>query len=218
MKPPAILFDLDGTLIDSIELLLSSMEHAFAQRSRVPSRPEWTEGIGTPLRTQLREWCDSDVEVEALVDRYRQFQELHLESLTVVYPGVTDVISWARASGYRTGIVTSKGRGMTYRSLDHVKLSGQLDVIVTYEDTDRHKPGPEPVLFALDKLGCIPEGSVFVGDSPHDMHSGRAAGVKTAAALWGPFSRAQLENSEPTWWLSRIAELPGKLPPLPTSP
>ncbi len=216
MNPSALLFDLDGTLIDSIELLLSSMEHAFAERSRVPSRAEWTEGIGTPLRTQLREWCDSDVEVEALVDRYRQFQDVHLESLTIVYPGVTEAISWARSSGYRTGIVTSKGRGMTSRSLDHVKLSGHFDVIVTYEDTDRHKPGPEPVLFALDKLGCGPEGSVFVGDSPHDMYSGRAAGVKTAAALWGPFSRDQLKNSEPTWWLSGISELPGLLPGLTT--
>ena len=203
----ALLFDLDGTLIDSIGLLLSSMEHAFAGHPRAPTRAQWTAGIGTPLRTQLAEWCDDDAQVEALVGRYREFQGVHLEGLTTLYPGVLELLHWARDEGFATGIVTSKGRGMTDRSLQHVGIAELFETIVTYEDSSRHKPGPEPVLLALARLGVEPRDSVFVGDSPHDMHSGRAAGVQTAAALWGPFTREELASAAPDWWLTRIGEL-----------
>jgi pyrophosphatase PpaX len=120
---------------------------------------------------------------------------------------VLDLFTWARGAGHATGLVTSKGRGMTARSLGRVGLAESFDTVVTYEDTERHKPGPEPVLLALDRLGMSPGEAVFVGDSPHDMHAGRAAGVRTAAALWGPFSRAELAPAEPTWWLHSIGEL-----------
>ncbi|HYW33108.1 MAG TPA: HAD-IA family hydrolase [Gemmatimonas sp.] len=205
----ALLFDLDGTLIDSIELLLSCMEHAFVGRSPAPSRAEWTAGIGTPLRTQLAEWCDGEVAVEELVQKYRDFQDQHLERLTAAYPGVLEFFDWARGEGHATALVTSKGRGMTARSLEHVGLAGSFDVVVTYEDTDRHKPGPEPVRFALDRLGMPASRAIFLGDSTHDMYAGRAAGVRTAAALWGPFSREELLPAEPTWWLHSMSELRG---------
>src|SRR6476661_5559956 len=120
----ALLFDLDGTLIDSIELLLVCMEHAFDGRERAPTRAQWVAGIGTPLRAQLAEWCDDDAQVAALVERYRAFQDLHLERLTSPYEGVPQLLDWARREGHATAIVTSKGRGMTARSLAHVGLDG----------------------------------------------------------------------------------------------
>jgi len=203
----ALLFDLDGTLIDSIELLLICMEHAFVGHPRSPTRPQWVAGIGTPLRTQLTEWCDDESQVDALVSRYRAHQDIHLESLTTPYPGVVSLLEWARQEGHATGIVTSKGRGMTARSLGHVGLADAFDTIVTYEETERHKPAPEPVLLALDRLGISADRALFVGDSPHDMYSGRAAGVRTAAALWGPFTREQLAPATPVWWLSGIDEV-----------
>lgn len=203
----ALLFDLDGTLIDSIGLLLASMQHAFDGRTRVPTVAQWTAGIGTPLRSQLAEWCDDDAAVEALVDRYRTYQDVHLERMTSLYPGVRELLEWARGDGYRLGIVTSKGRGMTARSLDHVGIAGMFDVVVTYEDTSTHKPGPEPVLHALARLGCDRADAVFIGDSPHDMFAGRSAGVRTAACLWGPFSRDELASATPTWWLDSPGEL-----------
>ncbi len=208
MSKLAVLFDLDGTLIDSIDLLLQSMEAAFAGRVRRPTRPQWVAGIGTPLRTQLREWCDSDEEVSLLVEGYRRYQDLHLEALTTLYPGVAEVVAWVREQGHQTGIVTSKGRGMTDRSLHHVGLEGLFDTIVTFEETKRHKPHPAPVELALSRLGVSPDRAIFVGDSPHDMASGRAAGVSTAAAQWGPFSREQLAPTNPSHWLSRMADLP----------
>jgi len=204
----ALLFDLDGTLIDSIELLLDCMHHAFADRTPAPTRAQWIAGIGTPLRTQLAEWTTNQSEVDALVTRYREYQDVHLERLTNAYPGALDTLAWARAAGHATGIVTSKGKIMTARSLAHVGLANAFDTIVTYEETARHKPLPEPVLLALDRLQIAPTHAIFLGDSPHDMHAGRAADVATAAATWGPFTCDELAPAAPTYWLSSITELP----------
>lgn len=203
----ALLFDLDGTLIDSIQLLLDSMEAAFKDRSPAPTRQQWTAGIGTPLRDQLAEWASDEEEVDALVQRYRLYQDRHLEAMTSAYPDVLDTLDWAREQGHATGIVTSKGKVMTARSLAHVGLADTFDTIVTYEETTRHKPLPDPVLLALDRLGIAADHALFVGDSPHDMHSGRAAGVRTAAAQWGPFSTEELAPAMPSHWLTSFSDL-----------
>lgn len=208
MARHALLFDLDGTLIDSIGLLLECMEFAFADRARRPTTAEWVAGIGTPLRTQLAEWCDGEAEVEAMVSRYRDYQDLHLERLTTAYPAAVDTIRWARTAGHATAIVTSKGRIMTGRSLQHVGLAEAFDAIITFEETTRHKPLPDPVHLALERLGATADRALFVGDSPHDMHAGRAAGVMTVAALWGPFSRDELAQASPNHYLHAVGELP----------
>lgn len=208
MTRPALLFDLDGTLIDSIGLLLECMQFAFRDRPRAPTTAEWVAGIGTPLRAQLASWCDGPEDVEAMVGRYRDYQDLHLERLTTPFPHVVDTVRALRAAGHATAIVTSKGRGMTARSLEHVGLASAFDAVVTFEETTRHKPLPDPVHLALERLGARAEHALFVGDSPHDMHAGRAAGVRTAAALWGPFSREELAESQPTYWLQHFRELP----------
>lgn len=98
---------------------------------------------------------------------------------------------------------------MTWRSLQHVGLGEAFDAVVTFEETTRHKPLPDPVFLALERLGATPDRAIFVGDSPHDMHAGRAAGVTTAAALWGPFSRDELAPAAPDHWLTDMGQLPG---------
>ena len=211
MTPPALLFDLDGTLIDSIGLLLECMDAAFADRARRPTRAEWTAGIGTPLRVQLAEWCDGEADVEQMVARYRDYQDQHLERLTTAYPAVVETVQSLRAAGHRTAIVTSKGRIMTGRSLRHVGLAETFDAVVTFEETTRHKPLPDPVHLALERLGATADRALFIGDSPHDMHAGRAAGVTTVAALWGPFSREELAVATPDHFLHAFSQLPGLL-------
>ena len=211
MTPPALLFDLDGTLIDSIGLLLECMEAAFADRERRPTRAEWVAGIGTPLRAQLAEWCDGESDVEQMVGRYRDYQDQHLERLTTAYPAVVDTVQSLRAAGHRTAIVTSKGRIMTGRSLRHVGLADAFDAVITFEETTRHKPLPDPVHLALERLGATADRAFFIGDSPHDMHAGRAAEVTTVAALWGPFSREELAVATPDHFLESFGQLPGLL-------
>ena len=212
-RPVAVLFDLDGTLVDTIELLLASVRHAFAERAaRRPDAPaptdaEWIAGIGTPLAAQLRPWAEDEADVVALMASYRRYQREHHDRLTRCYDGVVNVVRGLRARGHPTAVVTSKADEVAHRTLTHVGLLPLMDLVVGVGATARHKPDPEPVRFALDHLGYAPADALFVGDSPHDVRAGNAAGVATVAALWGPFSRETLEEAGPTYVISRIQEL-----------
>lgn len=208
-RPRAILFDLDGTLLDTIELLLGSMRHAFAEHpGRRPTTDEWIAGIGTPLRTQLREFLDSDGEVEQVVARYRSYQQAHHDRLMRCYDDVTATLEKLHARSHPLGVVTSKMNDLMNRGLERVGIARLITVAVGCDSCARHKPDPEPVLVALQQLGYQPHEAMFVGDSPHDMKAGRAAGVTTIAALWGPFTRDDLAPTEPDHWLCRITDLP----------
>jgi pyrophosphatase PpaX len=208
-RPLAVLFDLDGTLIDSIELILTSARHAFTGREGyVPDDAEWLTGVGIPLATMFRRYARDEAEVDALIGRYRAYQLANHDRLTRCYDQVVETVSFLRASGHPCAIVTSKTAWLAQRGLDHVGLGSQFDVIVGCDSCDRHKPDPEPVRFALERLGYAPEDAVFVGDSVHDMLAGNAAGVTTIAALWGPFSREDLVATNPRFYLDRMADLP----------
>ena len=210
-RPYAVLFDLDGTLIDSIALLLASMRHTFHGRSRQPSDAEWIEGLGTPLPKQLTPYVESDEDRERLINRYRTFQHENHDRLMAAYTGVIDTLALLYQRGHPMGVVTSKGNTMMERGLKFIGADDYIEVAVGYDSVHIHKPDPFPVRAALEKLAYEPSEAVFVGDSPHDIRSGNDAGVITIAALWGPFRRDQLEPYHPTHFLGDIKELPALL-------
>jgi pyrophosphatase PpaX len=207
-RPYAVLFDLDGTLIDSIALLLASMKHTFQGRSRKPTDDEWIEGLGTPLPKQLTPYVESDEDRERLVNRYRTFQHENHDRLMSQYAGVIDTIALLYQRGHPLGVVTSKGNTMMERGLKFIGADDYIEVAIGYDSVHIHKPDPFPVRAALEKLEYQASEAVFVGDSPHDIKSGNDAGVVTIAALWGPFRRDQLEPYNPTYFLDDIKDLP----------
>lgn len=203
----AVLFDLDGTLIDSIGLLIASMEYAFEERELRPPVPDWVAAIGTPLDAMLRRWAVSDADVIALRARYREYQLAHHDAMTTAYPEMIETVRALHADGHPLAIVTSKLEIGARRSLAFLGVEECFHVVVGMDATTKHKPLPEPVYFALDKLGAHTGNALFVGDSTHDMHAGAAAGVRTVAALWGPFSREQLELASPSYWAKDFADV-----------
>ena len=207
--PVAILFDLDGTLIDSIGLIVGAMEYAFADRARRPPVDEWKAAIGTPLDGMLRTWAADEADVLLLRDRYREYQHARHDAMTTAYPGVVETVHSLAAAGHPLAVVTSKMEAGARRSLKFIGVEECFRAVIGIDATVKHKPEPEPVWLALERLGGVTrERSIFVGDSTHDMNAGRAAGVITAAATWGPFSREQLATAAPTHWLDRMDELP----------
>ena len=206
--PFAVLFDLDGTLVDSIDLLVESMQHAFDGRSRRPPVDEWIAAIGTPLDAMLGAWASDDDDLTMLRARYREFQMTHHDARTTAYPGTVETVRALHAAGHPLAVVTSKMEAGARRSLKLIGVEECFSAVVGIDHTEKHKPEPEPVWYALALLGDVPrERTLFVGDSTHDMHAGNAAGVATAAALWGPFSRAQLEMARPKHWLGAMHEV-----------
>src|SRR6476659_7245683 len=207
--PPlqTFLFDLDGTLIDSVRLILDSYHHTLAAHGLPPrSDDEWLRGVGTPLSVQFAEWKDPGM-LEALVATYRAYNLAHHDRMVTVYPGVVAAVEAVRRAGCATGLVTSKNRAGALRGLALAKLEPMMDVLVCADEVHNPKPHAEPVEKALSLPGAEPATAVYVGDSIHDMVSGRAAGVRTAAALWGPFGREHLADATPDYWL----EAPGDL-------
>lgn len=203
-----VLFDLDGTLIDSIRLILDSYHYTLSQH-QLPARSDddWLKGIGTPLHVQFAEWQQHPERLQAMIATYREYNLKHHDRMVTVYPGVVAAVRELKAAGLATGLVTSKNRQGAIRGLRLVGLEALMDVLVCADEVTNPKPHPEPVEKAVALLGAEPATTVYVGDSVHDMHSGRAAGVKTAAALWGPFGRSHLEGARPDYWLEQPAEL-----------
>jgi pyrophosphatase PpaX len=225
MPPPyassaAVLFDLDGTLIDSIELILGSARHAFEGfAGRAPTDEEWRAGIGRPLQTVLREYASDDAEAQRLFHRYREYQLEHHDRLVRAYAGVVDTVRGLAEAGHPMALVTSKADWMAEKALVHVGLHELVPVIVGCDTCVNHKPHPEPVERALALLGVTPGNALFVGDSPHDVQSGLAAGVITVGVTWGAFRRDELEASGADVVIDRIEELPALLArfPAPTA-
>jgi pyrophosphatase PpaX len=208
-RPLALLFDLDGTLVDSIELILASFRHTFATHlGDVPPDAKWIAGLGTPLFTQLLEFTQDDAIARAMTATYRAYQLEHHDELMRAYAGVRETMAELRSRRHPTALVTSKMTDLAERALTFTGLRDTIDIVVGMEATKRHKPHPEPVLLALDSLGYPPGEAVFLGDSPHDIAAGNAAGVVTVAAQWGPFSALELNAARPAHQIARIKDLP----------
>jgi pyrophosphatase PpaX len=184
MRYPTVLFDLDGTLVDSGAIILASFKHA---AKTVLARDVEDEQIaalvgGSNLYDQMAVLDPS--RVEELVRVYREHNRpLHDE--LQAFDGVEELVGTLAAEGRKLGIVTAKGRATVDLAFAVIDLEPYFDAVVTADMTERHKPDPQPVLKALELLGSDPFEAAFVGDSPFDVGAGKAAGVFTVAVSWG---------------------------------
>jgi len=204
-----LLFDLDGTLVDTTELILSCYRATlFKLVDNPPSDEEIKKGFGTPTRQQLwRLFPTLRDRVDELEDQWLQaYQRLH-DDLVSPFPYTAEVLSELRRRGYPLGIVTSKRRVDVERVLPMFGLQSLLDVVVSVDDTDKHKPEPEPVLKGMEMMSARPEATLYVGDSIADLQAGRAAGVRVAAALWGPSPQGLLLGFNPDHALHSLHDL-----------
>jgi len=210
----AILFDLDGTLIDTTHLILCCFDHSWQKVCGTSHARESLIGtFGMPLRDAMHRLLAAsdgpggDELVERLLAEYRTFNLANHDLLAVAFEDTQATLAELRARGYLIGVVTSKSRELALRGLRLCSLDSLVDAAVFLEDTARHKPLPDPVLAALERLGAEPARAAYVGDSSHDMVAGRAAGVRTVAALWGPFPRVDLERERPDFLAESITDL-----------
>jgi pyrophosphatase PpaX len=184
MRYRTVLFDLDGTLIDSGAMILASFRHATRTvlRREIPDEEHVAAVGGSSIQDQMRTF-DAD-RVDELVRVYREHNTpLHDE--LEAFPGVHALLARLRDEGRRLGIVTAKRRKTVQLAFDRLRIGEFFDAVVTTDDTDLHKPHPEPVLHALELLDSEPADGAFVGDSPFDVQAGKAAAVFTVGVSWG---------------------------------
>ncbi|MDQ6603291.1 MAG: HAD-IA family hydrolase, partial [Chloroflexota bacterium] len=190
--PRAILFDLDGTLIDSIELIVQSFQHATETHMGTPlPREEIIPTIGRSLVGELERIAPNNG--PALLATYRTFMFANHDAFVTVYPGIVEMLAAIRARGIPMGIVTSKARLSAAPSFERFLLDREMAIVVVEDDTTRHKPYPDPLLHAAAALDLPPTACWYIGDSTHDMIAARAAGMTGIGAAWGPYARTILE-------------------------
>jgi len=184
VRYPVVLFDLDGTVVDSGPIILASMRHATQTvLGRDYTDAELLAHVGGPgLEAQMA--AIEPGQTDELVRVYREHNE-PLHDTLAGFEGIETTLETLLARGHRLGIVTAKRRSTVDLAFDRLPLAHLFEVVVGGDETERHKPDPEPLLFALTRLEAPSADAAYVGDSPYDMQSARAAGLFAVGVTWG---------------------------------
>ena len=205
-----VFFDLDGTLADSVELILMSYRHTMRTHlGEAPPDSRWLATMGTPLRDQLVAFARDPSEADDMLATYTQYQRGVHDDMVKAFPGAAEVLAELRRRGSRLAVVTSKRGEVARRTLEVCRLADAIDLVVSAEDVRHGKPDPESVLLALARLDLESSSAevLFVGDAPFDLRAGRAAGTRTAAAPWGAFERSALAAEAPDYMLEKLTDV-----------
>jgi pyrophosphatase PpaX len=180
-----VLFDLDGTLIDSTELIVASFDHTYRKLGRVMTLENIKADLGMPLRDTLRRYF-SGADLERAMQTYIEYNLERHDASVRQMAGVAQLVHRLKEAGLRLGVVTSKLRDTALRGLTLCHLDRPFEVVVAKEDTARHKPESEPLIYALASFEAEGAECAYVGDTPLDVEAARGAGVRAVAALWRP--------------------------------
>lgn len=207
-----VLFDLDGTLLDTEQLLLTSFRYTMtAVLGKVVPDELLMAKVGQPLNTQMWDFTDDATVHDKLCRTYRTYNAQVHDELIRIFPDTAKTLVELRRAGYAVGVVTSKRREPALRGLATFGLDASFDCLVGSDDWPAHKPDPGPVTHGCDLLGLQACECVYVGDSPYDMQAGGKAGCRTVAATWGMFPASTLRAESPHFVCAGIGELPDLL-------
>jgi pyrophosphatase PpaX len=211
-QPPyrCALFDIDGTLVDTVELIVRALDHTFRKHLGVQiSRDELRRTIGLPLHRQVRLFdhlVDFVPDHRAMEADEIAYYESH-RHLEQVIPEAVEALKEAKRAGMRVALVTSKNRLELETFLPRLNVNGWIDAVVSSSDVARPKPAPEPVQVALKRLQASPSEAIFVGDTIYDIQCAREAGVRVIAVGWGAHPVEVLRAERPDWLFEEPAQL-----------
>lgn len=205
-----VLFDNDGTLVDTHDLILDSMRHATREVLGCTLSDEVLMAkVGQPLAVQVRDFTDDAAVQEEWLAVYREYNHRCHDERVRAFPGVRECLETLAEAGLKLGVVTSKLHALAWHGLEVCGLDPYLSVCIGSDDCDRFKPDPQPVVRGLEALGLAAGECPYVGDSPFDLQAGRGAGCSTAAVTWGMFPCGVLEAECPDVVCDDPAELSG---------
>ncbi|MBZ0293697.1 MAG: HAD-IA family hydrolase [Anaerolineae bacterium] len=201
----AVLFDVDGTLLDTHEFVYQAFEHTFrAHALHTLSRASITNLMGKPLETIYQQLAPA-LDSHQLGETHRAFQETHLH-LSQPFPHVRSTLDTLARKGIRLAVTTTRSRRTSTGTLERAGIAACFEVIISAEDVTRHKPDPQPLWMALEKLGVTPAQAVMVGDTLADVQAGKNAGTQTVGVTYG-FAGPAIAASQPDHVIDDIASL-----------
>jgi pyrophosphatase PpaX len=205
-KITTILFDLDGTLIDTNELIITTYLHTLDRYYPGKYSREDVLPFMGPTLHEAFSTIDPD-RVEEMVVEYRTFNIANHDRLVKEFAGVLETIELLKEKGYKLGVVTTKRLDVTLKGLRLMKLDSFFEVIVAYDHVSKTKPDPEPIFKALEQLESTPSEAIMIGDNYHDILAGKNAGTKTAGCAWSIKGREYLAKYEPDYILENMADI-----------
>ena len=208
-----VLFDADGTLIDTYDIILASMRYAINDvLGRDLSDDALMAGVGTPLRDQMVGFAEGDEALaEHLLTTYREHNVAVHDAQVRAFPDTRAALERMRAAGIPMAVVTSKRHALAERGLAMSGIAEFFPVLIGPDDWPEHKPAPGPILRACELMGLDPTRCLYVGDSPFDIQAGNAAGCTTVAALWGMFPAEALAAENPAMMCESLSAMVERL-------
>ncbi|WP_303966454.1 pyrophosphatase PpaX [Sporosarcina ureae] len=201
-----LLFDFDGTLANTNELILSSFEHVLEKH--FPGRfgrEEMLPFIGPTLHDTFSSIAPDMT--DQLINEYREWNLAHHDDYVTEFEGVTDTLRKLYDLGLKMAVVSTKKRDMVERGVNLLGITPYFETVIGLDDVTKPKPDPEPLLLALERLGRTPEESLMIGDNFHDILGGQNAGVRTAAVAWALKGEEYLQTFKPDYMLQHMSDL-----------
>ena len=206
MKTTALLFDFDGTLLNTNELIVQTFMQIFDEKFPGKySTQDCLQFIGPSLQQTFDELTPG--ETDRMIAKYKEWNAANHDALVTGYDAVLETLEELHAMGIKLAIVSTKSSEGLARGLNVLKAAHLFEVIVGVDDVEHVKPHPEPVLLALEKLGVSKEEAIMIGDNSHDIEGGKNAGVRTAGVAWSAKGADYLNRYEPTYMLEHMRDL-----------
>lgn len=206
MKFKGYIFDIDGTLTSTNDLIFASFNHVTKIfLGRKYSNEEIIKLFGPTEDVILKEWMGSNYE-KAKNEYYKFYKENH-NKLAAIIPGIEDVLVAIKNAGLPLGIFTGKGRQSSIITLEELGIKNYFDLIITGDDVTNHKPSPEGIIKFVEHFNLLPENVLMVGDAPVDIKASRAAGVKVASVLWDSYAKEKVLEMESDFVFHTVDEL-----------
>ena len=202
----ALLFDFDGTLLDTNELIIETFMHVLNKRFPGQYQPvDCMKFIGPSLAETFTEIAPG--EAEQLIKEYREWNAVHHDELVKEYDGVVETLEKLKEIGIRLVIVSTKRRDTIARGLEIMGAAHLFEFVVGLDDVTHVKPNPEPILLAIEKLGVTKEDVIMIGDNSHDIEGGKNGGVRTAGVAWALKGQDFLQQFNPDYMLEHMSDL-----------
>lgn len=205
-KITTLLFDFDGTLLDTNELIIQTFEHVL--NNHFPgkyTREDILPFLGPTLHDTFSQVDEKNA--EQLIAEYREWNIANHDALSIEFDGVSKTLRALKDEGYKIAIVSTKKNNMVHRGIDLLEVGNIFDTVIGLDDVSKPKPDPEPILLALERLNADPKEALMIGDNYHDIVGGQNAGVKTAGVAWTIKGEDFLQQYNPTYMLQHISDL-----------
>ncbi|WP_107933787.1 pyrophosphatase PpaX [Ureibacillus chungkukjangi] len=206
MHMKALLFDFDGTLLNTNDLIIQTFMHVLEERFPGQYSPkDCMNFIGPSLRETFEQLTPN--EIDEMIEKYRQWNYANHDNLVTEYDGVVDTLEKLKQKGIRLAIVSTKRRDTIEKGLELMGAKHLFEFWVGVDSVKNVKPDPEPVLLAIEKLGVSKEDVLMIGDNYHDILAGKNAGVKSAGVAWSIKGEEYLKQFDPDYMLQHMSDL-----------